>query len=822
MNNNQMNNQTNRNINNRSTTPNQRGGAPNRSAPSNFNNQINNNFNQVPYNRGFNPELDTPNNIQVGSNLNNQPTKGQNPIPNRVGTKATRVPQGARRNPPSIDSGKNDLRPKANNNQPSKINKNKDNIPRALKNRNRSHILRSFLGNPFDNENSDSDNDNNNNDIEDKNSDSNDEDVKDENEPSVEESIEGTVSGVGKILLLIKSLPIIVFGGGILVIVLLIAILFSEPTLIISPFLGLNSSNSDNPFYVYNTGDKQQQEKEYYAKINSTITKFTSDYGVYLDKYLLNATLLYRFYSSTADVENSNEVDFKLASNRIEEVANLMVTENNGSYSTDFKENGTFYNKLVNSSFLASYYKDVLGNDTSVANKEKLVKNIFEFSEIARQLLEKNTNQAFLGDSMRIFLQTCKQKYSTFINERGKKVFSNDRNINAGTNYPEYFSMTEYLKGAVEGELGRDSLNEAEKEGVKAFTVATLTYMLGSFNVDFYPGVQDINFPTGNCRLVSCDVKNGCTYANRGDEFGTAYSGLKRFGITAGNHRPWNEAQNKFMDDVLAEIYGVVMVQKGVTAETFTSGDQLKGGNYYQNMSYCHGGDCMGQTEALADSRNGMTYEQILNKYYSNFDLINIREGLYYETTNNYNGQVNLNEEYHYLQTDYKGANSFCEGGTISASGCSVASTAIAVSLLTNQRITPLDVSNKLKEVGKCTGSGSRYTYPISAAKEYGLSAYSVNKNDTTTINKMLSDLASGHSVVVARIAPNSGQGARYSTDSGHYIALVGVKTEGGKTKVLVWDPATRNASRDNYWADFATDIAKWVNNPAFMVLSNN
>ena len=63
----------------------------------------------------------------------------------------------------------------------------------------------------------------------------------------------------------------------------------------------------------------------------------------------------------------------------------------------------------------------------------------------------------------------------------------------------------------------------------------------------------------------------------------------------------------------------------------------------------------------------------------------------------------------------------------------------------------------------------------------------------------MLAKIATGHYAAVARIAPNSGI---YSTSNGHYVTVVSTKTEGGTTKVLVWDPGSHSSLRDNAWID--------------------
>ena len=81
----------------------------------------------------------------------------------------------------------------------------------------------------------------------------------------------------------------------------------------------------------------------------------------------------------------------------------------------------------------------------------------------------------------------------------------------------------------------------------------------------------------------------------------------------------------------------------------------------------------------------------------------------------------------------------------------------------------------------------------------YGLNVQVVNKGNTMAIHDMVLKIASGKYAAVARIAPNSG---RYSTGSGHYVAIVGARSSNGTDQILVWDPATKSSSRDNVWLD--------------------
>ena len=64
-----------------------------------------------------------------------------------------------------------------------------------------------------------------------------------------------------------------------------------------------------------------------------------------------------------------------------------------------------------------------------------------------------------------------------------------------------------------------------------------------------------------------------------------------------------------------------------------------------------------------------------------------------------------------------------------------------------------------------------------------------------------------GNAAAVIRLKPNTG---RYSTNNGHYIVAVDAKTENGTNKVLIWDPGSKKASRDNAWVD-VNEIVKYT-----------
>lgn len=626
-----------------------------------------------------------------------------------------------------------------------------------------------------------------------------------------------------KIIAMKKFLPII--GIVLAIFVVMFVIMFISNAIASSEsFFSFQFQNTDEEAHVYGEDNPEllQMELNYNEKLDEVINKYRTDYYVTIDKYILHALIIYPYYISSSDLEKDNEnghIDYKAAIRKVDEVASLMVIKSaEDTYITDTEEGGLVYNNIVNSQFLKTYYKDFL-TDFEEETRKNLVSEIYYFAEYVRELLITDNNRVFVSGEIQVNLQTCAVPY-TFTEINGIRVYNNPL-TNEGTNYQSYLVLTDYIKGVLMTEVG-GYIKEEYKEGLKALSLAALSFILHDRESGFDLKNGTMYFPTGDCRQVACDPHNGCTYLygkTKGD-FGTAFVGLNRFGSTKGQHAPLSAEKNAFLNKILDEIFGYVLVKKGVSADTFSGSNDVVNLHYYSNtnISGCVAGYCIGQVEAMNDAKNGMSYTDILAKYYYNidYDIINIKEGLYFESYESLDGGIELNEKFHFHQGDYRGSNSFCEGGKISSRGCSVSSTAIVVSLLTGQRHDPQEISNRLKSSGGC--NGSRQTYSTKAAKLYNLKSYTVNKGNTSGINRMLEDLEAGNSAVVARLAPNSG---RYSTTSGHYIAIVGVKNENGKIKVLVWDPGSRSSSRDNYWADFNSDILKYVrSDTSFAVLS--
>ena len=194
----------------------------------------------------------------------------------------------------------------------------------------------------------------------------------------------------------------------------------------------------------------------------------------------------------------------------------------------------------------------------------------------------------------------------------------------------------------------------------------------------------------------------------------------------------------------------------------------------------------------------------------------------YYTSTGNYNGTSGLNEDFHYYQSDSEWKDLIlCGSGDFSSNGCNITSAAMAISILTNQKITPAVLHSKQSSIQGCSPD-TRPLMIMNFAKLYGLNATSISKKDTNAVTDMLAKMANGNTVVIVRLAINTAEGVRYYTPGGHYMAAVGVKTENGKNKLLIWDPAGKNKpERDNYWADLETDLMPYLReDESFIIIS--
>lgn len=649
-------------------------------------------------------------------------------------------------------------------------------------------------------------------------------DINSEEEVSETPSLMGGNSK-GTLKALMKLMPVLLPIILVLAVILVLVIFLSSIVSMAFPAAGLFSDSEE---YVLNDPIKKQEQDNFEQAINDIINEYRSKYGVTLDKHLLTATVIYRYlgedddlFSSSGNenisdeelnnrfenlgkldeegnVDTSSTIDYSAASKKIEMVASLMVTNSGGVYTVDFEREGLYYNTLINSSFLTSYYKDFL-KDNSIESRNKLVDEIFDYADFLKEFFADSDQNTVLGDTVIVHLQTCYPTYN-YKTINGMRIYDNE-SVTSGTNYLDYLNMTDYIKGVIGGEIEK-YIKEEYREGLKAFAITAFTFLIGDNSAGFNLQSDEMYFPTGNCRQVACDPNLGCTYASRGHEYGTAFTGMNRFGTSDGVHDPLSASQNELLDSILSEVFGEIMVKKGVTSTSFGGSSDAARASYRADCSW---DGCLSQNESMSLALQGMSYLEILDHYYdsSTFDIINIKEDLYVEgvefTDAQYNGNVIF-----YDQNDYK--QNFCgrKDGTISSSGCGVTAAAIVAStLMQSSQYDPIYMMKLAQKGGYCGYgiSGTSAWFFKSFSKEFGFSYEEVYKNDRAGA-KAIEALKTGKSMIIAHM----GNGT--FTNNGHYIVLSAVNSEG---LVYVHDPNnrrnTKNRGSGNGWYDIQTII---------------
>lgn len=647
------------------------------------------------------------------------------------------------------------------------------------------------------------------------------EDIEDESSGSTITSIED----IKRKILVTKIAGVVILAlGGILLIFILLSPIIALVSSVVSIF-SLNSNKEASKSYVYNEGDKEALQAEIDfnnaivgsedGSVQGIIAEYQIKYNVTLDKYALVGPLLYAYSSdavsssdnmdqaSEAELENrleelnktdedssssssdtsSGGIDYDAAKKQITAVAALMITKSGGTYYSNVEKDGDFYNNLINSEFLKSYYKNYLPDASNLEARKELVDDIFEYIEFIRTVGEDKVNSSdVLSEIIQVYLQTCDLPYNiTTINN--VRVFNNP-SASSGSSYPDSVSFKDYLKGVVEGEVNA-YIKEEYREGLKAMMIVATSYIVGDSRSGFDLHSGKMYFPTGNCRQVSCDPVHGCDYRSKKynvdgktSTYGTAYVG-------AGNHAPLTAEENQLLDSILDEIFGEIMVKKGVTSATFTGSKDVGNSSHRNNKNNSECGDgCFGQEDAMADAKNGMSYKDILAKYYdaSTFDVINIKEGLYVDSSDYANGSFDGNVIF-YDQNDYKVA--FCgrRSGTISTSGCGVTSAAIVTSSFTkNRQYDPVYMMKLAQSTGDCGPniSGTNAGFFRKFASRFGFGYQEVGRSQSA---KVLAALKGGNAMVIAHMGPGT------FTNNGHYIVLTATNNSG---MVYVHDPNNR------------------------------
>ena len=124
------------------------------------------------------------------------------------------------------------------------------------------------------------------------------------------------------------------------------------------------------------------------------------------------------------------------------------------------------------------------------------------------------------------------------------------------------------------------------------------------------------------------------------------------------------------------------------------------------------------------------------------------------------------------------------ENKSVATSGCGVASLSMAISVLTNKKVTPETLFREAYQKNMYNGNGFSHAALTFLARKHG-----VKINWTDNVSNVFSALQNGKGVIF-----NVGPDSKYHfTRNGHYIFLYGAKKENGVEKVYVFDPNGRN-----------------------------
>jgi len=405
-----------------------------------------------------------------------------------------------------------------------------------------------------------------------------------------------------KLIIMILG-PVIFF---VFIILVLIAIVGYIGSLFGIVSLGSSTTMSDN-----------KNEQKYYEKLDSIVTKYQKSCGITIDKNYIHTILIYpmnnydEFFDqefSLEDVEDeSEEFDYKSITGQIGNVAKLLVSD----CSIDYDVDGSSYNRVKNSSFFKSHYKEVLKKNDA----DTILEDVFDLAEIGSSL--NNNDKWFISDNLKVNMVPCGS---------GQPSTGNGNNST--------ISFSEYIIGVVYEELkNTNGLSASNKEFLKAQIVATISNTLS--RAGYQSGDNQITVQNGDCwqnyyntssipsstlNLLNeaYDAVFGTIMVNTDGTMKEARYGDGNCGNDCmGQQNGINDAQSGMKYDEILQKYYSGFTLNNAKEDSYVTGVNYKNGGYNENVVYYNQNDysnkfCGRSNATIASSGCGTTAMSIV------------------------------------------------------------------------------------------------------------------------------------------------------------------------------------------------------------------
>lgn len=422
----------------------------------------------------------------------------------------------------------------------------------------------------------------------------------------------------------------------------------------------------------------------------------------------------------------NDDAAYSAFSNAADQEKNYNCNATEESYTATYEEGsidnensgGVFFWNLVDENFLEEYYQDAfkdLKEEEKKAKKAEYVDYIYLYAKMLEEgQLKRTSGGSCEYDNIIVKLYECETPTNSIFNQNPDPRY-----------YIESLPFEEYMLGVTYFEAGINY----PREYMLAQNIASRTYTLG--RTRYKPGTNEIHLRSCTLDHGHCNYKSGCSAKYNTAEIVTIYSDMKYSGWSRPpvTDQDWLKAMN--------DMRGVVLKMPDGSIKT----TPYRTPDYNQS---CREGWCMLAASAVRDASSGMTYEQILRKYYSddNFVLSSNCKEFGQEKRFGERGQV-ISGDSNYMKTAFISNVNFSNTEVefdgvkidLNKNSSGPASLAMIVNAL-SKGFAPLfnffsgvDIPLVASEEIKVVAMMHRYLYKISQQEEFGSSKYSTYDN---------------------------------------------------------------------------------------------